>query len=41
LGEREKSKASRIIASAVEEGYIKAMNPDTAPRYMKYVPYWA
>ena len=21
--------------------YIKVMNPDTAPRYKKYIPYWA
>lgn len=27
--------------SAVESGYIKVMNPDTAPRYKKYIPYWA
>ena len=41
LGEKEKSKASRIIANAIEYGYIKVMNPDTAPRYKKYIPYWA
>ncbi len=32
---------SRLIKEAVELGYIKAFNPDTAPRYMKYVPFWA
>ena len=41
LEDKEKSKASRIIANAVESGYIKAMDPDTAPRYKKYIPYWA
>ena len=41
LGEKEKSKASRIIANAVDGGYIKVMDPDTAPRYKKYIPYWA
>lgn len=41
LGEKEKLKASRIIANAIEDGYIKVMNPDTAPRYKKYIPYWA
>ena len=41
LGEKEKSKASRIIANAVDSGYIKVMDPDTAPRYKKYIPYWA
>lgn len=32
LGEKEKAKASRLLNSAVESGYIKVMNPDTAPR---------
>lgn len=41
LEDKEKSKASRIIANAVESGYIKAMDSDTAPRYKKYIPYWA
>ena len=41
LGENEKSKASRLLTSAVEGKYIKVMNPDTAPRYKKYIPYWA
>ena len=33
LGEKEKAKASRLLTSAVEGGYIKVMDPDTAPRY--------
>ena len=41
LGEKEKAKASRLLNSAVEGGYIKAMDPNTAPRYRKYIPYWA
>lgn len=41
LGEKQKAKASRLLTSAVEGGYIKAMDPDTAPRYKKYIPYWA
>lgn len=41
LGEKEKAKASRLLTSAVDGGYIKVMNPDTAPRYKKYIPYWA
>jgi len=41
LGEKEKAKASRLLTSAVEGGYIKVMDPDTAPRYKKYIPYWA
>lgn len=32
---------SRLIKKAVEKGYIKQLNEDTAPRYMKYVPSWA
>ena len=38
LGEKEKAKASRLLTSAVDGGYIKVMNPDTAPRYKKYIP---
>ena len=41
LKEKEKSKATRIIANTVENGLIKVMDPDTAPRYKKYIPYWA
>lgn len=25
----------------VQAGYIKPLEPDTAPRYMKYLPLWA
>ena len=32
---------SRIIKSAIQENLIKPYNEGTAPRYMKYVPYWA
>ena len=41
LEEKEKAKASRLLNSAVEGGFIKVMDPDTAPRYKKYIPYWA
>ena len=41
LGEKEKAKASRLLTGAVEGGYIKVMDLDTAPRYKKYIPYWA
>ena len=41
LGEKEKAKASRLLTSAVDGGYIKVLDPDTAPRYKKYIPYWA
>ncbi len=32
---------SRLIKQAVELEYIKPMDPDTAPRYMRYIPIWA
>ena len=32
---------SRLIKSAVKKNYIKPLDADTAPRYMKYVPWWA
>ena len=35
------SMVSRIIRNGIEENLIKAYNEDTAPKYMKYVPYWA
>lgn len=41
LGESEKVKSSRIIKDTVEAGLIKPVDPDTAPRYMKYIPHWA
>ena len=33
--------ASRLIKEAVSAGLIKPLDPDTAPRYMRYLPYWA
>ena len=41
LGESEKVKSSRIIKDTVEAGLIKPVDPETAPRYMKYIPHWA
>ncbi len=32
---------SRLIKDTVELGLIKPLEPDTAPRYMKYMPMWA
>lgn len=32
---------SRLIKEAVEQKFIKPLDPDTAPRYMKYIPIWA
>ena len=41
LTEAEKYKVSRIIKDTLEEKLIKPVDPDTAPRYMRYIPYWA
>ncbi len=41
LDEKDKIKASRIIRDTVDAKLIKPMDPETAPRYMKYIPYWA
>ena len=32
---------SRLIKEAVSKGMIKPLDPDTAPKHMKYIPYWA
>jgi len=32
---------SRLIKESVAEGRIKPLDPDTAKRYMKYIPIWA
>lgn len=32
---------SRIIREAVDKKLIRPFDPDTAPRYMKYIPIWA
>jgi len=32
---------SRVIRDAISEGKIKPLDPETAPRYMKYIPFWA
>lgn len=31
---------SRLIKDATEKKLIKPFDPDTAPRYMKYLPVW-
>ncbi|MBQ9490122.1 MAG: hypothetical protein IJU80_09340 [Lachnospiraceae bacterium] len=43
FGVEEKNKAvvSRIIKDTVGKGYIRLYDDTTAPRYYKYVPYWA
>ena len=41
LEKSDKVKSSRIIKDTIEAGLIKPVDPDTAPRYMKYIPHWA
>ena len=41
LSDLEMSKASRIIKETIGEGLIKPLDSNTAPRYMKYIPFWA
>ena len=32
---------SRLIRDAVAQGLLKPLEPNTAPRHMKYIPFWA
>lgn len=41
LSDQEMTKASRLIQNTIAAGLIKAVDPETAPRYKKYIPYWA
>jgi len=41
LDDKDISSVSRIIKDAIDAKMIKASDPNTAPRYLKYVPYWA
>ena len=41
LKDKDISTISRIIKDAIAAKRIKASDPDTAPRYLKYVPFWA
>ena len=41
LNEAGKPVISRLIKACVSKGMIKPLDPDTAPKYMKYIPYWA
>ena len=38
---RNSARASRLIAEAVKDGVIAAVDPDAAPKLMRYVPWWA
>ena len=41
LKETSSGSVSRLIKEAVEMKLIKPLDPTTAPRYMKYIPFWA
>jgi predicted HTH transcriptional regulator len=41
IKKRNSAKASRLIREAVDAGEIRPHDPDAAPKYMKYVPFWA
>ena len=38
--DKQRYKISRIIKNALDSGCIKAVDDETAPRYMKYIPFW-
>ena len=40
LAETASAAISRLIKEAVNQGVIKPFDPNTAPRYMKYIPFW-
>jgi predicted HTH transcriptional regulator len=41
LSEKESYKASRVIKDTIDSRLIKAVDENSAPRHMKYIPYWA
>jgi len=41
LEEKSMSSVSRIIKDAIIADMIKALDPNTAPKHLKYVPFWA
>ena len=41
LKESSSGSISRLIKEAVSQGLLKPLDPQTAPRYMKYIPFWA
>lgn len=41
VSESSSASISRLIKEAVDKKIIKPLDPDTAPRYMKYIPIWA
>ena len=41
VDDKNRDLVSRIIRDAMNKKLIVPFNPDSSPRYMKYVPYWA
>lgn len=41
LSQRSQPVISKLIKRTMEDGLIKPLDPNTAPRYMKYIPIWA
>ena len=41
IPETSSSSSSRLIKEAIGKNLIKVLDPNTAPRYMKYIPIWA
>lgn len=41
LKESSAASISRLIKEAIDKKYIKPLDSTTAPRHMKYIPYWA
>ncbi len=41
ISQKNNAMISRIIKNGIQENLIKPYGESTAPRYMKYVPYWA
>jgi predicted HTH transcriptional regulator len=41
LTENSKAGVSRLIQRSVEDGLVKLADPNTAPRYYRYIPFWA
>ncbi len=40
LSETSSASISRLIKSAIEKGFIKPLDASTAPKHMKYLPFW-
>jgi len=41
VAQKDKSKISRLIKATCDAGLIKPLDVNTAPRYLRYIPFWA